>query len=247
MIVRCSQCGAKINRRDENRFFTCPFCASRLVLEGGRSFACLIMEHSGNDAWVRALFSERLNALGIADSPKTVHVEFFYYPFWFIRMADGTAIARPAAHMPNVELFSIKVPPGRLKFHDETNPPPGIVVPFTVPLEAVFGGEGERLGSVLRIDLVYLPIYSMRYQHGGASYTASVVGDSPRVFPTLPPFGKQTTSKRPLIFFTVTFAIMIFAGFFLDGVLHKAAAVGAAAAVAIMLSPVIIGSRGPES
>jgi len=243
MIVGCSQCGAKIDRRDENRFFTCPFCRSSLVLEGGRSFACLIMEHNGNDAWVRALFSERLETTGADNGPGTLHIGFTYYPFWFIRMTDGTAFARPAAHMTHPELSSIKVPPGRLKFFDEADPPAAGVVPNTIPLEAVYGGEGERIGSIRRIDLVYLPVYSARCTRGGTPHTVSVVGDGPRVYSTLPPPTERAISARPLVFFGMVLVAMILAGLLFDGILPKAAAVLAVSVVAAVLSPVIVGPR----
>ncbi|MBN2224408.1 MAG: hypothetical protein JW765_07000 [Deltaproteobacteria bacterium] len=243
MIVGCSQCGAKIDRRDENRFFTCPFCRSSLVLEGGRSFAHLIMEHNRNDVWVRALFSERLEASGAANGSGIHHIGFTYYPFWFIRMNDGTAFARPAAHMPHPELSSIKVPPGRLKFLDEAEPPSAGIVPYSIPLESVFGGEGERIGSIRRIDLVYLPIYSTRCIRGSTPHTASVVGDGPRVYSTLPPPPEKATSARPLIFFGAVLGAMIVAGLSFEGMLYKAAAVLAVSAAAIILSPVIVGPR----
>jgi len=243
MIVRCSQCGAAINRTDERRFFTCPFCCSSLVLEGGRSFACLIMEHDRHDEWVRALFSERLKSSGKSDGLKDAHVELSYYPFWFIRTADGLSFARPAAHTPYPELSSVKVPPGRITHFDEANPPPGAIIPFTIPPEAVFGGEGERTGAVERIDLMYLPIYSARFSYGRTSHTASIVGDSPRVYCTLPPTVLKTASARPLIFFAVVFLVMVLAGYLCDETVNKAAAVGIVAVIAAFLSPVIIGSR----
>jgi DNA-directed RNA polymerase subunit RPC12/RpoP len=247
MIVGCSQCGAKIDRRDENRFFTCPFCRSSLVLEGGRSFACLIMEHDAGDAWIRGLFSERLESVGAAAGPGGPRVVFAYYPFWFIRMDDGTSIVRPAVHMPNPELSSIKVPPGRLKYFDEADPPGAGVVPYTVPLEAVFGGEGERIGSVRHIDLVYLPVYSTRCTHNGIHHTASVVGDGPRVYSTLPSPPGKTSSMRPLVFFGMVLAAMIVASLSVDGILNRAAAVLAVGAAAAILSAVILGPRRSES
>ena len=247
MIVRCSQCGAAINRTDERRFFTCPFCRSSLVLEGGRSFACLVMEHNRHDAWVRALFSERLQSSGKSDGLKDGPVEFSYYPFWFIRTADGLSFARPAAHTPYPELSSVKVPPGRITYLDEANPPPGAIVPFTIPPEAVFGGEGERVGAVDKIDLIYLPIYSAGFSYGRASHTASIVGDSPRVYSTLAPTASKTASARPLIFFLVVFLVMVLAGYLCDETVSKAAAVGIVALIAAILSRVIIGSRGAGS
>ncbi len=247
MIVGCSQCGAKIDRRDENRFFTCPFCRSSLVLEGGRSFARLIMEHTAADAWARALLSERIESVGATAGPAGPRVGLTYFPFWFIRMDDGTAFARPAAHTPNPELSSIKVPPGHLKFFDEADTPAAGVVPYTVPLEAVFGGEGERIGSIRHIDLVYLPIYSTRCTHNGIPHTASVVGDGPRVYSTLPRPPEQTSSIEPLLFFVAVLAAMIVASLAFDGMLYRAVAILAVGAAAAILSPVILGQRRSES
>ena len=147
MIVRCSQCGAKINRKDENRFFSCPYCASALVLEGGRSFACFIMEHEQNDLWARALFHERLKQAGAAPDRGTVTVEFTYIPFWVIRRPDGSIAARPAAETHHRDLSSIKVPPGRLIFYEQDSRPDAPVIALSVPLNLAFNAEKKKTSA----------------------------------------------------------------------------------------------------
>jgi hypothetical protein len=243
MIVGCSQCGAKINRKDESRFFSCPFCASSLVLEGSRSFACFIMEHERNDLWARALFSERMRRSGVAAGRGTVDVELSYIPFWVIRRADGTVIAHPAAAIPDPGLSSIRVPPGRLVFYEEGSRPKAPVVPLSVPFERALGGHaGEDLG---RVDLVYLPVYSMQTDGADERYNLALVGDSSRLYSgTTVPVQVRGVSIRSLIFFAAVAVLFSAAGLLIQSVYLKAAAIGGGGLVLFIVSPLIIGRKG---
>ncbi len=241
MIVRCSQCGAKINRKDENRFFSCPYCASALVLEGGRSFACFIMQHERNDLWARALFHERLKQAGVAPDRGKVTVEFTYIPFWVVRRPDGSIAAHPAAETHHRDLSSIKVPPGRLIFYEQDSRPDAPVIALSVPLNLAFDAEKkEDLGHV---DLVYLPVYFMESANAGGQCALTVVGDSSRPYWGVMPAPKRYVSARPLAFFGAVAALFVVSGLLIDGVYLRAAAIGAGGLVCAILSHLILGRQ----
>ncbi len=239
MIVRCSQCGAKINRKDENRFFKCPFCTSSLVLEGGCSFACLVMEHERNDLWARAVFLERLKKSGFGKNVGAVSVSFSYVPFWVLRRRDGTATARPAAETGDIGLSSIKVPPGRFVFFEGDSRPGASVVAPTVSLGAARGDEKEE--SLARVDLAYLPVYSMRSTGPAGEHRSLLVADSSRLYSTTVSTHTRAPYLRPLLFFTVAACLFAAAGLWVDNVYYRSAAIVAGGIILILISPLAIG------
>jgi hypothetical protein len=241
MIVGCSQCGAKINRRDERRFFSCPYCASSLVLEGGRLFACFIMEHERNDLWARALFFERLRGAGIAAGHGKAAVELSYIPFWVIGRHDGSITAHPAAEKCDPGLASIKVPPGRLVFYEESSRPNAPVIPLSVSLDQVIGDEASK--DLGRVDLVYLPVYSVQSDGAYGRHAVTLVADSSRLYSGTVPAGKHEISIRPLLFFAAAAALFAAAGFLIHDVYWRAAAITAEGLALIIVSPLIIGRK----
>ena len=242
MIVHCSQCGAKINRKSENRFFDCPFCASSLVLEGGRSFACFIMEHERNDLWARALFHERLKRAGVAASHDKVDLELSYVPFWVVRRADGSITAHSAAQTRDYNLLSIKVPPGRLVFYEEGSLPKAPVVPLTVPFDRALGGQA--VSDPGRIDLVYLPVYFMQTDGSAGPCSFALVGDSSHLYSgTRVPAERRSVPIRSLIFFSVVAGLFATAGLLIHDVYLKAAAIGIGGLVCVIVSPLALGRK----
>ncbi len=236
MIVGCSQCGAKIDRTDERRFFACPFCKSSLVLEGDRTFGRLIMRHAPNDLWAKGVFLQRLTDAGVARADADIGVEFSYVPFWMIRRTDGTVTAALAAKISSMELGPVKVPPGRLVFFEENSRPTATVVDPTIPPEAVIAA-----GDVRRLDLVYLPLYAMRSFGGRGTYTGWLVGDSSRVYSDTIPVPKSTIPIRPLVFFAGAACLFVVAGLLFDEIIYRAAAIGAAALICLIVSTRAIG------
>lgn len=238
MIIGCSQCGAKINRKDQGRFFNCPYCASALVLEGGRSFVCFIMEHERNDLWARALFHDRLRRAGI-ESNHGIDVELTYVPFWVIRRADGSITAYPAAEVRDPKLSSIKVPPGRLIYYEQGSRPTAPVVPLSVPLDRALGTQAPKILG--RVDLVYLPVYFMQTAQAGAKYSLTLVGDSSRLYSGTLPAEKRNVSVRSLVFFAAAAVLFAAAGLAIHDVYLRAAAIGVGGLVCIVVSPLVLG------
>jgi hypothetical protein len=244
MIVGCSQCGAKINRKDESRFFICPYCASSLVLEGGRSFGCFIMEHGRNDLWARALFRERLRRAGVAADRETVSVELSYIPFWVIRRTDGSIATHPAAETHNQDLSSVKVPPGRLVFYEEGSHPNAPVVPLSVPFDRALGNQEQAADGLARVDLVYLPVYSMQMDGDHGHWALCLVGDSSRLYSGTAVPGRQGgVSIRSLVFFGAVAGLFAAVALLIQDVYLKAAALGVGGLVFIIVSPLALGRK----
>jgi DNA-directed RNA polymerase subunit RPC12/RpoP len=241
MVVRCSQCGAKIQRKDEGRFFTCPFCRSSLVLEGNRTFGRFIMEHERNDLWAKALFYERLSQAGVGKPTGPIALEFARVPYWVVRRKDGTVRGYPAAQTAHEDIHLIKVPPGRLVFFEgETGTDRSIVDP-SIPLGAALGEKEDE--EVDRVDLVYLPVYFMHAVVSRASYRAFLVADGPIVHSDAALPARNAISARPLLYFIGTACLLTAVGLAFDTIPARAVALGAAALLALAVSPLAIGKE----
>lgn len=242
MIIRCSQCGAKINRTDQNRFFNCPFCASSLVLEGRRSFTCFIMEHERNDLWARALFHERLRRTGIAEGRGAVNVELSYIPFWVVRRPDGAVMAHPAAGTPGPGLSPLRMPPGRLALYDQAGHANAPVLPISIGLEQAIGDA--KHGENGRVDLVYLPVYCLRSDDAGPRHDSLLVADSSRLHSKTGAETRRRIPARPLLLFAAAAVFFAAAGILAHDVYLRAAAIGIGGLAFVIVSPLIIGREG---
>lgn len=241
MVIRCSQCGAKIKRKDEGRFFACPFCKSSLVLEGDRTFGCFIMEHERSDLWAKALFHERLTEGRVGHVTGAITVELAYVPFWVVRKKDGTVYGHPAAKSPHGDIYSIKIPPGRLVFFEEDSRVTTPVVAPSIPLKAALGEKHDE--GIGRVDLVYLPIYFMRAVVSKISHFAFLVADAAALYGDITPHVRETISLRPLIYFIGTACLLTAVGLAFDTILARAIGIGAAALLSFAVSPLTIGKE----
>jgi hypothetical protein len=197
------------------------------------------MEHERNDLWARAVFHERLVKAGIGRDVGTIAVMLRYVPFWVLCRQDGTVTAHPAAETADVGLSSIKVPPGRLVFFEEDSRPGVAAVTPTVSLGAVLGDEKEE--TLGRIDLIYLPVYSMRAVSADGEHSSLLVADSSRLYSATTSIQGQTSYARPLLFFIGVACYFAAVGFLVDDVYAKAAAIGAGGLILFLVSPLAIG------
>ncbi len=244
MIVTCSQCGAKIKIDKDKRFLTCTHCRSSLILERDRTFQCFFLEHARNDIWASGALSARLKQNKIRSAPKDIKIDFRYFPVWHITFHDGTTKTQPGAKTIHTEISSVKIPAGDLKYFEEGIFPGEKVSPPTIEPEMASlwtRDEGESDRNVERLWLVYLPIYFIDFGLDGAVHHALLAGESTRIYSdTLPAVGGDKVDYRPIIFFTFAFGIFITLGTIFSSPLIKGFAIGAAAAILILISRRII-------
>lgn len=248
MKVVCSQCGAKIEYDYKRRFIKCPFCGSSLIVERDRTFECFFLEHTRNDIWVKAVLTTRLTKAGITGAPESLKIEFHYFPVWHLTIEDGSAKTMPGAQTIHTEISSIKIPAGDLtNFEEGKSSLPGLIIP-TVKPEAAFHWTGseacfepadkvEMEDGVVRLWLIYLPIYFIAFNIDGFEYRASLVGESTNIYSdTLPDIGSKKTLYGPLIFFTFCLSVFIALGILIKDPIIRVIAIGIGAFISILLS-----------
>jgi DNA-directed RNA polymerase subunit RPC12/RpoP len=249
MIVKCSQCGAKIKLEKAKRFFTCTHCRSSLILERDRTFQCFFLEHHRSDSWATGSLAARLAQNNIRSIPKDIRIDFRYFPVWHITFRDGTTKTQPAAKTIHTEISSVKIPAGDLKYFEEgIFPDEKASAPTIEPETASLWtrDEGDK-GDVERLWLVYLPIYFIDFALDGTVHHASLIGESTRIYSdTLPAVGGAGVDYRPFIFFAFAFGIFITLGILFPSPLIKVIVIGTAAIVFILISKWVI-RRGENS
>ena len=245
MIVACSQCGAKIDIEDGRRFIICPFCRSSLLVEKDRTFECFYLEHKRNDIWAKAFLLSQMKDAGIADEPKDLTIGFAYFPIWHITHSDGVSFTRPAAHTTHTEISSFRVPAGDLIYYDREKDDLGETAEPAIPPEAATHwtkGDRDSVNGLVRLWLVYLPIYFFSFKIDGVQHKASIIGDFARIYSdAVKEFTRERTSYRPLVFFALTFLVCLILGIiFSDSLLMQAVVIVGAMILFMLSSPLIL-------
>ncbi|MBN1883708.1 MAG: hypothetical protein JW885_16215 [Deltaproteobacteria bacterium] len=244
MIVACSQCGAKIDIEDGRRFITCPFCRSSLLVEKDRTFECFFLEHKRNDIWAKVFLLSQLKDAGIDDEPKDLAIEFSYFPIWHITHSDGVSFTQPAAHTTHTEISSFRIPAGDLIYYDREKDDLGETAEPTIPPEAATHwtkGDRDSLNGLVRLWLIYLPIYFFSFTIDGVRHKASIIGDAARVYSdAVKEFSREKRNYRPLVFFIITFLVCLILGFVFSGSLLMQISVIVGAMIVFLLSSPLV-------
>lgn len=193
MSVSCTQCGATIEPRADERLLQCPFCSTALVLDGSTT---LFHEMVLPTIDIGEAGSHLRRFLGgsstVADLDKKARVEeprLEYFPFWAFTIATEKGervVLEPAAPSSLQGLQGIEIPAGA------TRPMTGDVeagtaviepeVPANTAREWLTSRHGEDV-VVRRTVLYHLPLFRTPYTYGGRTYTAAVDATTGKVFP----------------------------------------------------------------
>jgi len=193
MSVSCTQCGASIEPRADERLLECPFCSTALVLDGSATLFHEMVVPTINAEEVPAHLRRFLGGSStVADLDRKAVLEnpqLEYFPFWaFTIAADGgeKVVLEPAAPSSLQGLQGIEVPAGA------TRPMTGgaaagvpVVAP-EVPADTAREWLKTRHGdnvAVRRTVLYHLPLFKTPYTFKGRRYSAAVDATSGKVFP----------------------------------------------------------------
>lgn len=193
MTVSCTQCGATIEPRADERLLECPYCSTALVLDGSATLFNEMMLPTITPEQVPAHLRRFLGGRStVADLDRKARLEaprLEYFPFWaFTVVAEGgeTVVLQPAAPSALQGLQGIELPAGttRPMTPGATGAVP--VVEPEVPVDTARGWLQNRFGdavAVRRTVLYHLPIYRTPYSWQGRTYQAAVDAISGKVFP----------------------------------------------------------------
>ncbi len=193
MSVSCTQCGASIEPRADERLLECPFCSTALVLDGSTT---LFHEMVLPTISIGEVPSHLRRFLGgsstVADLDRKAHVEearLEYFPFWAftIATAEGERVVlEPAAPSSLQGLQGVEVPAGSTRpMTGEVGAGASVIepeVPADTAREWLKSGHGEDV-VVRRTVLYHLPLFRTPYTYAGRTYTAAVDATTGKVFP----------------------------------------------------------------
>lgn len=193
MSVSCTQCGATIEPRADERLLECPFCSTALVLDGSATrFHEMVLptiDVGEVPSHLRRFLGGRTTVADLDTKARLEDPKLEYFPFWAFTVAtDGAerVILEPAAPSALQGLQGIEVPAGvtRPMTGDAT---PGVpVVDPEVPAETAREWMTTRFGDdveVRKTVLYHLPLFRTPYSFGGRRYSAAVDAISGKVFP----------------------------------------------------------------
>jgi len=193
MSVSCTQCGASIDPRADERLFDCPFCSTALVLDGSTTlFHEMVLPTIGVDevpSHLRRFLGGRST---VADLDKKARVEqptLEYFPFWAFTIATAkgeSVVLEPAAPSSLQGLQGIEVPAGATRpISTDFGAGRAVVepeVPADTAREWLKAGHGEDV-VVRRTVLYHLPLFRTPYTYQGRTYSAAVDATTGKVFP----------------------------------------------------------------
>lgn len=177
MRVVCPQCGAPIEALTESRFYRCPYCTSSFLVQGGRELPEFVILHRRDDRHAWSALKTWLEIRRVTDPITKDAADFMQFPFWYDSSGTGGAVLFPAREHPFSGISSVTLPAGDLVYLEEKADYAEPLVALSEAAAGIQPGSGEPAWNLL-----YLPLYFLRYRVGEHACTAIVSGADGRVF-----------------------------------------------------------------
>jgi hypothetical protein len=192
MGVACTQCGANLEPRADERLFECPFCSTALVVDGSLTLFHEIIQPTvaveQASAHLRRFLGGRSTVAGLDRESRLEAARLEYFPFWAFTIEGPSGeqvVLQPAAPSSLQGLQGLELPAGstRPMSGEATGSAP--VIDPEVPAETARQWLQSKQGEVKvsRTVLYHLPMYRTPYSWRGRTYQAAVDGVSGKVFP----------------------------------------------------------------
>ena len=215
MSVSCTQCGASIEPRADERLLVCPFCSTALVLDGSATLFHERMLPTIEAEQVPAHLRRFLGGSStVADLDRKARLEdpqLEYFPFWAFTISEAgreRVVLQPAAPSSLQGLQGLELPAGTTTPMTDDGSSGIPVIEPEVPAETALGWLQARFGdevAVRKTVLYHLPLYRTPYSWKGRMYQAAVDAISGKVFPADFP----SKAESPFILVAVV-ALIIF-------------------------------------
>jgi hypothetical protein len=193
VAVTCTQCGAAIEPRADERLLECPFCSTALVLDGSTTLfhemmlPTIAVEQVA--AHLRRFLAGDSTVADLDRRARLEEVSLEYFPFWAFTVATESGekvVLQPAAPSSLQGLQGLELPAGTTRPMTGDSAAGVPVVDPEVPAETAHEWLRSRLGegvAVRRTVLYHLPMYRTPYSWQGRTYQAAVDAVSGKVFP----------------------------------------------------------------
>lgn len=204
-ILTCTQCGGELHPDEGQVFLTCPFCSSAVYVDKSRVvfhwYLAPTLDQEKALAALRRWMAGSQTVKDLDQKASIGEVSFEYFPVWFFkeRIAGGEVTqVVPAAATAISELRSLNLPAGDLRKYTQEIEAQAHAP--SVPLQTAIAWRSSIpslnkpgvSSQVLEQSLVHLPLYTVKYNFGGRTYTALVEAATGGVFANLFPAKAET-------------------------------------------------------
>jgi hypothetical protein len=228
--VACTQCGARITVRADQRLLSCPYCATALVIDaqGTLFHEAMVptLEADEVPSHLRRFLGGRDTVANLDREASIEEPRLSYFPFWAFTVGDRggeRVVLEPAAPSSLQGLQGLTLPAGNTRPMSAELAGEAAVhepeIPVATAREWLEARHGDQ--PVRRTVLYHLPLYDIRYSWRGKTFRAAVDGVSGKVFPADFP----AKAEAPYVLVAVL-AIVVFGleGLIIGNVVFKAAA-----------------------
>jgi DNA-directed RNA polymerase subunit RPC12/RpoP len=188
--VSCTQCGGTLQPAEGQVFLTCPYCSSTVFVDKSRvvfhwAVACTFSADQA-EAALRRWMAGNQTVKDLDRKARIVSRSFQYFPLWYFKHGaeqSEAVVLEPAAALSITELKRLQLPAGDLQKYDpaldDRAVSPDVTLATATQWLATRGIPEERLRERA---LVHVPLYTIKYDFSGQSYTALVDGAAGQVF-----------------------------------------------------------------
>ncbi len=210
VTMNCPKCGAPFEYEPGMRFKKCDYCGTMIYIDKSRVMFYYIIPFSLDSKQAESVFRRwaagSTKAKGL-DAAQIKSVKKMYFPVYrFVRRINGREedIIKPAKTTLLPGLTNLKLPPGDMRIFDNTfNVGDAEVVQPDMSMDSYLP---NLPGEAKEQEIVYFPLYEIRYIFDGREYNVLVDGSSGEVFSSYYP----TRSSAPyLLLATVAFLLAV--------------------------------------
>ncbi len=186
VTMNCPKCGAPFEYEPGMRFKKCDYCGTMIYIDKSRVMFYYIIPFTINENQVQSVFRRWASGPKMAkglENSKIKSIKAMYFPVYrFVRDVNGKekVLVKPAKSTLLPGLTNLKVPPGDMKIFDSTfNAGNAEIVQPDLTMDTylpTLPGTGKEQ------EIVFFPIYEIRYEFQGKEYNVVMDGSSGEIF-----------------------------------------------------------------
>ncbi|NPA74697.1 MAG: zinc ribbon domain-containing protein [Euryarchaeota archaeon] len=212
VTMNCPKCGAPFEYEPGMRFKKCDYCGTMIYIDKSRVMFYYIIPFSLNSQQATEVFRRwaagSTKAKGL-DAAQIKSIKKMYFPVYrFVRRINGREedVIKPAKTTLLPGMSNLKIPPGDMRiFDDKYDTGDAEVIQPDTSMDAYLG---NLPGEAKEQEIVYFPLYEIRYVFNGQEYNVLIDGSSGEVFSSYYP----TRSSAPYLLLAVIAFVLAMAG-----------------------------------
>lgn len=214
--MSCTQCGGILHPDDEQVFLKCPHCQSTLYLSRGSAvfhrYMSLTMSVDDAHASLRRWMTSNQLPTNLVHTAKIGETSFAYFPIWRIqtsRSGEEELLFELGTATSVTEVKNLTIPGGDLQAYTQEIEDQSVIP--SISMDSVINRLAEQgIGreEIADIQLIHLPIFTVKYEYKQVVYTALVEGFTGKVFANLYPQGPNLPLKRIALTVATPFIIL---------------------------------------